>query len=901
MKLRTFRASPLAALAAAFLLSPPEARAQEAQTSAVNAPVATLRAARRNGPIVLDGRLDDAAWQAAPVASDFTQSWPNPGKAPVDPTEVRVLYDAEAIYVGVRMFDSHPDSIAAPLARRDAGGIYSDWVHLIIDSYHDRRTAFRFTTNPKGVQKDVFTSNDGNEDANWDAVWEVSARVDSAGWVAEYRIPLSQLRFGGAAAGRERVWGFQVMRDVARRDERSSWSPWKQDGRGFVSKFGDLTGLADLRQPRRLEVIPYVSAKATRAPGNTANPFYKQTDTDPNAGADVRYGLPGGLTLTATINPDFGQVEVDPAVVNLSAYETFFPEKRPFFLEGSDIFSFGQVRRNNDYGSQTFFYTRRIGRAPTRSPSGAGIAFVDSPGQTRIASAAKVTGKKGPWTIGLLDAVTSEERASVAGPSGAIDSTTAVEPRANYLAGRVRRDFRKGQTVMGGMLTLLNRDQSPLFANLMSARAGFAGFDVEHRWENGKYILSGFSMGSRVDGSSTVINSLQRNSSRYLQRPDATSLAYDATRTSLTGRYEEIAFSQTGTWFGSLAIKEVTPGFEINDVGFQSRVDYRSVSPFYGYQTSKADRWSRNKFAGIWSNHTWNFDGTSIYQSVGGSANTTFTNFWSAGLNGNASVRYFSDRLLRGGPLALLPAQQYLGAWINSDTRRKVWFNPYVNYTRYSGDDAWSANGGVYMETRPTTTLRVTVGPNYSKQLSTSQYVRTVSDALAGATYGARYVFANLDQTTLSMDTRINWTLTSRLSLQSYFQPFVAIGRYQGFKEFSTPRRYDFAVYGRDRGTIAATTSAQGAVTGYAVDPDGAGAAVPFTIGNPNFNSHSLRGNAVLRWEYRPGSSLYFVWQQQRSGAESAYTFDAQRDVGAIFRDRPTNIFLIKAAYWLSR
>ena len=863
--------------------------------------VVILRAARRQTPIVLDGKLDEAAWQGAEAATEFTQSWPNPGKPPMDPIDVRVLYDGGAIYVGARLFDAHPDSIATQLARRDATGIYSDWVHVIIDSYHDRRTAFRFSVNPSGVMRDVFTSNDNAEDGNWDAVWDVATRVDSLGWVAEYRIPLSQLRFGNAPPGEERLWGFQIMRDVARRNERDAWSPWQPTGAGFVSKFGDLSGLVDLPQPKRLELLPYVSTKVTRAPGSAANPFYKRTDAQPSIGADVKYGLPGGLTLSATINPDFGQVEVDPAVVNLSAFETFFPEKRPFFLEGADIFNFGQVRRQNDFGGQTFFYTRRVGRAPTRYPSGTGISYVDEPDQTAIAGAAKVTGKVGPWTVGIMDALTSEERASVAGPTGVVDSSTAVEPMANYFAGRLRRDFRRGQTVVGSMLALNNRAQSPLFTNLMTTSSGFGGVDFEHRWDKGQWIVSGFSMASRVNGSAPVINSLQRNSTHYFQRPDASALTYDAARTNLTGHYDEIAIQKNGDWFGSLALKQVSPGFEINDVGFHGRVDYRAVSPFWGYQSNKADKWTQNKFAGALSNYAWNYDGTRIFDSYGASASATFRNFWSGYINGNASPRYYSDRLLRGGPLAYLPASFYAGGGFNTDTRRRVWFNPYVNYNWYAENDAWSASGGIYMEGRPASNLHMTFGPNYSRQFATAQYVQSVADPLAAATFGSRYVFANLNQTTFSLDTRINWTLTPKLSLQSYLQPFVAVGRYEAFKEFRAPRRYDFDVYGAGLGTISANTDGTGAVTDYTVDPDGAGAATSFTINNPNFNVHSLRGNAVVRWEYRPGSVLFFVWQQQRSGAGANFDFDANRDVGAIFRETPTNIFLIKAAYWLSK
>jgi hypothetical protein len=869
-----------------------------AQTSAK--PRATAVAVRRDGPVLIDGRLDEDAWAKAPVSRNFTQSYPNVG-LPDTTTSVSVLYDDDALYVGIRMLDAHPDSIAAQLARRDAGGIYSDWIHLIIDSYHDRRTAFRFTVNPKGVQKDVYTSNDNNEDTNWDAVWDVGTRVDSAGWIAEFRIPLSQLRFGDVPAGTERVWGFQVMRDIARRAERTSFNPWTPDGSGFVSRFGDLTGLAGIPSPQRLEVLPYVSARVTRQPGNAANPFYHSTDTRPNVGGDVRYGLPGGLTLTGTINPDFGQVEVDPAVVNLSAFETFFPEKRPFFLEGSDVFNFGNVIRNNDYGSQTFFYTRRIGRGPIRFPSGAGISYVDMPDVTPIAGAAKVTGRKGPWTLGLLDALTPEVRADVASSSAGSDSSTAVNPMTNFFAGRVRRDFRDGGTVVGSMLALANRRQSTLFSDLLPGAAGYGGIDFEHRWDKGKYVLSGFGVGSRVNGSENVIAGLQRNSSHYYQRPDAGHLTFDGTRTTLTGHAGEVAIQRNGDVFGSLAIKNVSPGFEINDVGFHGRVDYRAVSPFLGFQRNQKDRYTLNKFAGVWWNGAWNGDNQMIFNGFGSNASASFVNHQNANIGFGGQAEAYDDRLLRGGPIARRPANWYTNLNFGTDSRRRMSLNPGVNYSRSVGDDAWNGGVSLFVEARPSTQVRVTVGPSYSRQFSTSQYTRSVGDPLATATFGSRYVFADLDQTVVSLDTRVEWTLTSRLSVQSYLQPFVAVGRYNGFKEFTTPRRYDFGVYGRDMGGIAATTDADGRVTSYTVDPDAGGPAAAFSFGNPNFNVHSLRGNAVLRWEYRPGSALFFVWQQERNGVEEVFSFDAGRDVGAIFRERPSNIFLVKGVYWLAK
>jgi hypothetical protein len=864
--------------------------------------VSTLSAARLEGAIVLDGKLDDIAWQRAAVARDqFTQSWPSPGQPGTEATEVRVVFDNDAIYVAVKARDSEPGKIAAPLARRDIQGITSDWIHVVIDSYWDKRTAFRFTVNPRGVQKDVYHSNDNSEDANWDAVWDVATRIDSEGWVAEYRIPLSQLRFGDAPAGTERTWGFQVQRDIARKNERVSFHPWTPDGTGFVSRFGTLTGIRDLKQPQRLEVLPYVSTKLTRAPGDAANPFFKQSDAEPNAGADIRYGLPKGLTLTATINPDFGQVELDPQSVNLSAFETFFPEKRPFFLEGSDVFAFGRLRNHNDYGGQTFFYTRRIGRQPSRFPSGGTIAYVDQPAQTRIAGAAKVSGRVGPWTVGVLNALTAEEDARVASASGAIDSSTVVEPMSNFFAGRLRRDFRRGQSAVGGMVTAMHRQQSDLFRNSLSSRAGFGGVDFDHRWQRSKYALTGFALGSRVDGTPTVISNIQRSAQHYYQRPDSRNLDVDPTATSLTGHYVEAALSKSGKSFGSIAVKDVSPGFEINDVGFHGRVDYRAVSPFWGIQSNEKRKYTQNYFLGGWSNYAWNHDGDMIYHGYGGNFNATFLNNWGWDVGGNFNPSYADDRLLRGGPLAKRPSSYSARTSVWSDSRKKFWYNPYINYNK-SADDTWSANGGLYMEARPSTNVRLTFNPNYSRSHSEAQYVRQLADADASAapTYNVRYVFADLQQTTFVLETRIEYTFTSKLSLQSYIQPFIAVGRYAQFKEFTRPSGYDFAVYGQDRGTITPGTSASGRAN-YTVDPDAAGSAAAFTFNNPNFNDHSLRGNAVLRWEYRPGSALFFVWQQQRAGSESDFTFDANRDVSAIFRERPTNVFMIKAAYWLSR
>ncbi|HEY0994375.1 MAG TPA: DUF5916 domain-containing protein, partial [Gemmatimonadaceae bacterium] len=775
-----------------------------------------------------------------------------------------------------------------------ATGIYTDWVHLIIDSYHDRRTAFRFSTSPRGVQKDVFTSNDGNEDLNWDAVWEVGTRIDSLGWVAEYRIPLSQLRFGGDAST-DRTWGFQVQRDIARRNERDTWAPWTPNDGAFVSRFGDITGITGVKVPERLEITPYVSSTLTRAPGDASDPFYQHTENRPKVGGDLKYGLPGGLTLSATINPDFGQVEVDPAVVNLSAFETSFPEKRPFFLEGSDVFSFGQVVRHNDYGGHTFLYSRRIGRQPQLGVPG-NTAYADLPNQTTIAGAAKVTGKKGPWTVGILDAVTTEQRARVL-TTGGLRYERPVEPLTNYFAGRVKRDFRRGATTVGAMLENTSRVVGDTtFAPLLRSGATFGGVDFEHAMKKRSWIASGFVGGSVVRGSQRAIAATQRTSAHYFHRPDsaALGLSYDITRTSLAGYIGEVALAKNGNTFASVALKTSSPGLELNDLGLQGRTGYSAISTLIGRRSNGAGRHLNSWTAYAYQNDAFNYGGRGIYHGYAASGHATFLNQW--GVNGGVTYNAdsYDDVLLRGGPEGKQPATWIGNLGVNTDTRRPVVGELSTSY-------AHDVLGGYQeqlqfsLDLRPRSNVHLNFGPSWTRLHDTEQLVRSVADPLATATYGRRYVLAALTQNTLSLDTRVDVTISPTLSFVMYAQPFVSAGSYGDFKELARPASYEFRRYGADQVRYDEANAR------YVIDPDGSGAAPGFTVGQPNFNVRSLRGNAVMRWDYRPGSSVYLVWQQERSGFAPIGDFEGRRDVNAIFRAVPTNVFLVKATYWIGK
>jgi hypothetical protein len=892
------RAPWAAALAVCAVLAAAHPAGAQARDSARR----TLAAAPATGGITVDGRLDEAAWAAAAMADGFTQSWPNPGAAATERSEARVLFDDKALYVGVRMYDAHADSIAAQLARRDATGIYSDWVHVTVDSYNDRRTGFRFSLNPRGVQKDVYHYDDGNEDLNWDAVWQSATTVDGQGWTAEIRIPLSQIRFSGPEAEGGRTWGLQVQRDIARRNERSSWNLWTRDHAGYVSSFGLVTGLKGIQPVRRLEIMPYVSSRLTRAPGDDDDPFYSANDVGASIGGDVKLGITSGLTLTATVNPDFGQVEVDPAVVNLSAFETFFPEKRPFFVEGADAFRFGNVRVFNSYGFQEFFYTRRLGREPQRFVDGDSIRFRDVPSQSTILGAAKLSGKVGNWTVGLMDAVTAEERARIR--TDARTHETPVEPLTNYLVGRVRRDFRSGASTLGAMATGTWRDLADgLFSPVLRSRAMFAGVDGQHSWDERRWTLSGYVAASRVHGSTEVITAAQESSSRYYDRPDADYLSLDPDATSLGGHMMEFGLQRSGALHGSLHYKEASPGFEINDLGFMGRTDYRTFNTLLGYQWNEPGWLGRDGVLYGYTYHAWNFGGDAFLHGGSLGSNITFHNFMAAGLQAGWRPETEDDRLTRGGPTSIRPSSWDLSGWVDSDSRKavQVGVNAALSRNTEGGEDR---SFGGFVTYRPTSAVRLQVGPSYSRSFNRAQFVRSVTDAAATETYGARYVFGDLRQTTLSMDTRLDWTFTPTLSLQLFAQPFVAAGDFSGFKELEAPGTFDFAVYGRDRGTIRQAESCDAPAapgSDYVVDPDGAGPGGCFSFGERDFNVRSLRGNAVLRWEYRPGSVLFFVWQQQRDGFDAVGDFDFGRDTGELFSAPARNVFLLKATYWLGR
>ncbi|HUG00526.1 MAG TPA: DUF5916 domain-containing protein [Longimicrobiales bacterium] len=854
----------------------------------------TLQIGSGTPDIVVDGVLDEAAWADAPAASGFVQNQPRPGEPASQRTEARVLFDGEALYVGVRLFDDDPGAIASQLTRRDQTSGYSDWAGVIIDSYFDRRTAFAFYVNPKGVRRDLYIFNDSDDDEGWDPVWEAAAMVDGEGWSAEMRIPLSQLRFSATAEGQEVRWGINFYREIAREDEESYWSPVLPEEDGFVSRAGTLEGLPRLDPPRRLEIEPYTSASLTRAPGNGANPFYERNDAGASIGADVNWGVTPDLTLSATINPDFGQVEVDPAVVNLSAFETFFPEKRPFFLEGVDIFnSFGSTRTYNNFGGQDVFFSRRIGREPQRGVPDA--SFADVPAQTTIATAAKLSGKtSGGWSIGVLDAVTLEETASFVDEDGAFGETP-VEPTTNYFVGRVRKDVRAGNTVVGGIVTATNRAMDgDLFGPLMHSDAYFGGLDFEHAWNDREWTLSGYVGGSYVRGSEEALLRTQTASARYYQRPDADHVELDSTRTSLSGYVGAFSLAKTGGehWLASATLREASPGLELNDLGFMSQTDQRAISTLVLYRENDPGRLFREWDIGLFQNWAWTTGNEKRFEGYGFFAEGTLNSFWYVELDGSYSGASYSPFLTRGGPLMEVVPQWNLELEFETDRRKPISFHAGAFYREDEADEYDKVLfGGVLA--RPGPNVQIRFDPSLVFERDADQFVTARVDPLAASTFGTRYVFADVEGTRLTLNTRVDWTFAPDLSLQLFVQPLISANEFSNYKEFREPRTFDFDVYGEDRGTL---TRSDGMLT---VDPDGDGPAESFSFGERTFNFRSIRANAVLRWEYRPGSELFIVWQHLRSDSGPEADFDLNRDFDSLFEAEGTNVVVIKGTYWL--
>ncbi|MEP6834073.1 MAG: DUF5916 domain-containing protein [Gemmatimonas sp.] len=875
-------------LAVSLIVTPPTAANAQNKSPSTNL-TETLKhaqATRINGltPRV-DGTLDDAAWAQAQPITDFVQKIPVEGAKPSVSTEVRLLYDDHALYVGARLRRKDPHAIRTSITRRD-GDSDAETFTVSLDTYLDRRTAYSFTVSSGGVRGDAYHSQDSEDsgrEVQFDPIWSARTQIDAEGWTAELRIPFSQLRFNAADG---QTWGLQMTRNVADIAERVQWTLIPVAAAGFSSRFGHLDGIQGIPPARHIELLPYVATDLTyRAADKKENPFLNRYSA--RIGGDIKVGLGPNLTLDATVNPDFGQVEADPAVVNLTAFEQVFEERRPFFIEGNELLT---GRGQSFIGRPTWFYSRRIGAAPRGSVSG---DYVDAPTSTTIMSAAKVTGRlKRGLSLGLLAAATPREYGR--SYNSAADSTTksAVEPPSTFGVFRLQQEFGKQQSNVGLSLTSVERslDARGGLNALLVNRAVAGGGDWKLRYKQGMYEVTGWAGGSYVEGDKAAIERLQRNSAHFFQRPDQTHISLDPTRTSLAGGTASLRLDKNAGRhsLGGIQLSMRSPEFEINDVGQMRSGDDIDFNADVQLRDTKPNKYVRLYNFGTATQSGWNFGGIRQYLRFSENASATLNNFMRVAVGATMAVGSISDDLTRGGPLMRTPNSYQFTASLNS--RANVPTTWSIRGTHQHDEfGGWNWSAATTLTVRPASRWQASVDPTYSYIVDPRQYIGTRAGGSA-ATYGSRYIFSFIERSTLSARFRLNYAFTPNFTAEGYAEPFTASGRYYDFGELSAARSKVQRVYGapgtgttivrNENGTRTVTDSAS-----------------TLTLPALDFNRLSFRSNLVLRWEWLPGSTAFLIWQQSRADQDATGRLIRLHDLGDAVQSPGDNFLVAKVSF----
>jgi len=836
---------------------------------------------------VINGILDDASWQSGEWIDDFTQNEPYNGEKPSQRTEFKILFDDDNIYVAFKAFDTSPDSIVNRLTRRD--DIDGDLVGIIVDSFHDLRTGFLFAVSSAGVKFDQMFTNDGqNEDSSWDPNWWVKTSTNSEGWTAEMKIPFSQVRFEKNSRD---VWGLQMARILYRNNETSFWQHLPADAPGFIHMMGELSGLEQIKPRKILDVTPYAVAKTETFEADPENSFRAKGKLSKlNGGIDAKIGITNNMTMDLTINPDFGQVEADPSEVNLSAYETFFREKRPFFIEGNNITNFGLGIGDGGVGNDNLFYSRRVGRRPQGYPDLDDGWSADIPTNTTILGAAKLTGKtKNGLSIGFVDAMTAEEKAEVDTLGGRMYET--VEPFTNYLVGRVQKDIKDGNTIIGGIFTSTNRDLDANLGNFMHKAAYTGGADFTQYFKDKNWMFNLNGAFSVVEGSKKAIENTQRSSARYYQRPDNNYSVLDTNRTSLAGSGGRMQIMKlNGHWNFMSATMWKTPGFETNDLGYIREADQVLSVLWAGYNQWEP-KWIYRRYNinfDVFS--VWNFGGNNTGKGFEWNASMGLKNFWNIWTGGSFNGSAVSTSMLRGGPMMKLPGSSNVRFGFSTDNRKKLQFEVFANGSKGNENNSRNLYAGIDMTYKPTNYLSLTVSPGYSTSFTELQYVSTIKvDNID------KYIFASIDRQTINTSFRVNLNLSPNLTFQYWGQPFVATGKYYDHKFILDPMANNylnrFWTYSEEQITLNDDE--------YFVDENLDGT-TDYSFDKRDFNVQEFLSNLVVRWEYNPGSSIFLVWSQTRSYSNNTGNLDFINDLGDLFNkdnNKPHNVFLIKFSY----
>ncbi len=835
----------------------------------------------------IDGIIGEMEWSAGEWGNSFTQYEPYNGRDVSQRTEFKLLYDEDNIYVAFRAFDDSPDSIVSRLSRRD--NTDGDELGIAFDSYHDFRTAFVFSVSASGVKRDFLLSNNGqNEDNSWNANWWARTSVNTDGWVVEMMIPFGQVRFEKDSEG---IWGLEVFRYIYRHREQSFWQHIPKDAPGLVYAFGELSGLGDIEPRKVFDITPYAVAKTESFEKVPENPFLEDGKKSwLSAGIDAKIGLTNNITMDLTINPDFGQVEADPSEVNLSAFETYFSEKRSFFIEGNNITSYNIGIGDGSNGNDNLFYSRRIGRVPQVSPSLEDGWYANTPSWTTIYGAAKISGKteKG-LSFGVIEAFTGNEFATVDTVGGR--TTQPVEPLTNYFVGRVQKDYNDGNLIIGGIVTAVNRELDETSKDYLHKSAYSGGVDYVQYFNDKRWELSVNAAFSRVEGSKEAIQRTQKFSARYYQRPDAEHISYDPDRTSLFGSGGRARLQKLDGHFNLMAaVIWKTPGFEINDIGYMRSTDQILSVIWGGYNQWEPKSFYRNYSVGMDVYMTNDFGGNILSKGVEYNGNIGFKNYWSVWMNGNVVSDGLSNNLLRGGPMIKTPGSTWLSGGFSTDNRSKFQISTYGNINNGFDNSSWSTYVGQTYSYRPVKYVSMSFEPGISKSFHECQYV--TNEDYNGVD---RYVFASIHQRTINASFRMNVNITPDMIVQYWGQPFISSGDYNDFKYITDPMadKYD------DRFSVYPADNIIEREDGYDIDENLDGV-VDYSFDNPDFHVREFLSNLMFRWEYNPGSTVYLVWCQSRNYYECSGDMDYFSNLGDLFnRDHsfPHNVFLVKFSY----
>jgi len=848
-------------------------------------------ATRTNNPPAINGDLDDRAWEAGEWGGDFVQYEPYEGAAVKQKTEFKVLYDDNNIYVALKMWDTAPDSIVDRMTRRDDTD--GDQVVVAFDSYFDQRTAFGFGVSAAGVKGDLIWTDDGmNEDETFDPIWYVRTGIFDWGWAAEMKIPLTQLRF---SMNDEQVWGFEIMREIYRYNESDLWQPIARNASGQVHNAGLLKGLNNIRPKKLFDLTPYGVAFLETYEGEEGNPWKDGSDVRANAGLDAKIGVSNNMIMSLSINPDFGQVEADPSEVNLTAFETYFSEKRPFFIEGRNITSYNLGIGDGDEGNDNLFYSRRIGRRPSLSHSAEEGEFAWTPAFTPILGAAKLTGKSsGGLSVGAVEAVTAQVNTRIYNELTDETSYLTSEPLANFALGRIQQDFNGGKTIIGGMVTSTIRQLDETTEDYFHKSATTGGIDFTQYFGDMNYIIQARAAFSTVTGTEEMIARTQRSVIHNFRRPDADYTEYDPTRRSLTGTGGNLMAGKIGgNWQFLYLSTWKSPSLELNDVGYMQVADQYLGAGIINYNIYKPFSIFNNMYMGVNLIHLMDFGGTINVAGISGSWSAQYKNLWHTFISGQINSPEKDNLMLRGGPMMKMPANIYFGGGINSNSRKKLSGEADFRFFRTFEDVRTVYVLSLEMEYRPLNTLTVSVEPEWSRTKNLMQYVATRS--LTSGVYTPRYIFAAIDQKILSMSLRIDYNITPDLTVQYWGQPFFGSGSYSDFKRVTDPVADEFTDrYAKFNPSQIEYISGDNE---YAID-ENQDTWTDYSFSNPDFTVSEFLHNLVVRWEFRPGSTAYLVWSQTREYGTDSGLFDFGSQAHGLFRNTtPHNVFLIKFSY----